>query len=166
MLSSVWVHLESFFLQESRCEMGRTGAINAKVSAMKLRWNFFATNAPHPPHWTLNSCFVVFCSVWMHLGPFCYCMKLGAKWANLVQLMQKFVPRSRVGIFRTNTLDPSHWTLNSCFVAFQIVWVHWGPFRNCRKLGANWPKLVQLMRMFVPRSRIESFGSEHTRSSP
>jgi hypothetical protein len=46
------------------------------------------------------SCFVVFLSVWVHLGPFRYCMKHGAKWAELVQLMQKFVPRSRVGIFR------------------------------------------------------------------
>ena len=28
-------------------------------------------------------------------------MKLDAKWAELVQLMQKFMPRSRVQIFRT-----------------------------------------------------------------
>ena len=27
-------------------------------------------------------------------------MKLGAKWGELVQLVQKFVPRSHVGIFR------------------------------------------------------------------
>jgi len=26
-------------------------------------------------------------------------MKLGAKWGELVQLMQKFVPRSHIGIF-------------------------------------------------------------------
>jgi len=36
----------------------------------------------------------------VHLGLFRYYMKLGAKWAELVQLMQKFVPRSWVGSFR------------------------------------------------------------------
>ena len=52
----------------------------------------FATNAPDPHHWTLNSCFGAFLSVQVHFGPFRYCTKLGAKWANLVQLKQKFVP--------------------------------------------------------------------------
>jgi hypothetical protein len=53
----------------------------------------------------------VFLYVWVHLESFHYCTKLGAKWAKLVQLMQKFVPRSRVGIFhnvcsRSTQLDP------------------------------------------------------------
>ena len=39
-------------------------------------------------------------NVWVHLGQFRYCTKLGAKWAELVQSMQKFMPRSRVGTFR------------------------------------------------------------------
>ena len=55
---------------------------------------------PDPHNWTLNSCFSVFRNVWVHLGQFRYCTKLGAKWAELVQLMQKFMPRSRVGTFR------------------------------------------------------------------
>ena len=38
--------------------------------------------------------------VWLHLGLFHYCMELGAKRAELVQLMQKFMPRSGIGIFR------------------------------------------------------------------
>ena len=59
----------------------------------------FAMNAPDPPHWTLHSSFVVFGSVWVRLGPFRYRMKLSAKWAELVQLMQKFMPRSRVRIY-------------------------------------------------------------------
>ena len=58
---------------------------------------FFATNALDPPHWTLNSCFVVFPTIWVHLGSFGCLTKLGAKRAELVQ---KFVPRSRVRIFR------------------------------------------------------------------
>ena len=36
----------------------------------RSRIGIFTTNAPNPPHWTLNSCFGVFCTIWMHLGPF------------------------------------------------------------------------------------------------
>jgi len=36
----------------------------------------------------------------VHLGLFCYGSKLSAKWAELVQLMQKFVPQSCVRSFR------------------------------------------------------------------
>ena len=75
----------------------------------RSRTEFFATSAPDPPHWTLNSCFVAFPTIWVHLGPFGCLTKLGAKRAELVQ---NFVPRSRVGIFATNTPDPSQWTLN------------------------------------------------------
>ena len=48
---------------------------------------FFATNAPDPLHWTLNLCVDVFHSVAVHFGLFRYCRKLGAKRAELVQLM-------------------------------------------------------------------------------
>ena len=78
---------------ETRCQTGRT---SAKVCAKKSRRNFFATNAPDPPHWTLNSRFGVF---WYNLGAFGIVWlpyELGAKRAELVQ---KFVPRSCVGIF-------------------------------------------------------------------
>ena len=86
--------------------------------------------------WCVSYCLV-------HLGQFRYCMKLGAKRAELVQLMQKFVPRSRVGIFTTNTPNPPHWTLNSSFVAFLSVWVHLGLFCFGSKLSAKWTELVQ-----------------------
>ena len=47
---------------------------------------------------------------WVHLDPFNYRFKLDEKWAELVQLIQKFVPWSRVGIgrnerTRSNLLD-------------------------------------------------------------
>ena len=74
----------------------------------------------------LMFCFVLFLSVWGHLEPFCYCMKLAAKRAKLVQLMQKFVPWCLVRIFATNAPDPHQWSLNSCFVAFLSVRVHFG----------------------------------------
>ena len=40
---------------------------------------------------------LTFCTNWMHSGPFGCLTKLGAKWSELVQ---KFVKRSRIGIFR------------------------------------------------------------------
>ena len=51
------------------------------------------------------------CSIWVHLGLFRNCMKLGSKRGELVQLMQKFVPRSDFGIFcngqsQSTQLDP------------------------------------------------------------
>ena len=57
---------------------------------------FFATNAHDPPHWTLKWRFGAFRTIWVHLGPFGCLTKLEAKQTELVQ---KFVPRSRVGIF-------------------------------------------------------------------
>ena len=56
-------------------------------------------------------CLVRFRSVWVHLSMFRYYMKLGAERVELVQLMDKFVPLSRIGIYRkertrSTTLDP------------------------------------------------------------
>ena len=83
---------------ETRCKPGWNGAINVKVCATKLCRNFSQRTLHIHPHCTLNSCFGMFRTVWMHLGLFCCLAKLGAKRAEMVQLMQKFVPRSRVGI--------------------------------------------------------------------
>src|SRR6185437_7366040 len=41
-----------------------------KSSCHEVTSEFFATNAPDPPHWTLNSWFGVFRTIWVHLGPF------------------------------------------------------------------------------------------------
>ena len=72
---------------------------------------FLTIDTPDPPHWNLNSCIAAFCSIWVHFGLFYYCMKLDARRAELEQLMQKVVPRSRIGIFcseptRSTPLDP------------------------------------------------------------
>src|SRR6185312_14098031 len=56
-----------------------------------------------------------------------------------------------------------HWSLNSCFGEFRTIWVHLGPFGCLTKLGAKRAKLVQY---FMPRSRIEIFCNESTRSTP
>ena len=87
-------------------------------------------------------------------------MKFGAKRAELVQ---KFVPRSRVGIFRnertrTTPLDPKQ-----TFLCVYTIWVHSGPFGCPTKLGA---KRAELVQKFVPRSRVVIFHNECTRSNP
>ena len=107
---------------ETRCKTGRT---SAKFRATKSRRKFFATNAPDPPLWTLNYHFGAFRTIWVHSGPFGCFTKLGAK---LAELVQKFVPRSRVGIFcyectRSTPLDPKlmFWCVSYCLGAFGTV---------------------------------------------
>ena len=121
---------------------------------------FFATKAPDPPHWTLNSCFGAFPTVWVHLGPLGCLTKLGAKRAKL---MQKFVPRSRIGIFRYESTRSTPLEPISCFAAFHTVWVHLRPFGCLTKLGA---KHFELLQKFVPRRRVRVFRDEHTLSTP
>ena len=129
------------------------------------RIGIFKIDTPDPPHWNLNSCIGAFCSIWVHFGLFCYCVKLGAKQAELEQLMQKFAPRIRIGFFAANPPDPPHCTLNSCFGAFHSVWVHFGLFRYSMKVDAMRAGMVELMHKFVPWSRVRSFQNERTRST-
>ena len=97
----------------------------------------------------------------MHSGPFGCHTKLGAKRAELVQ---KFVRRGRVGVFndertRSTPLDPNlmFWCVSYHLGAFGTVWL---PYEI---LGA---KRAELVQNFVPRSRIELFRNERTRSTP
>ena len=122
-------------------------------------------NTPDLHHWTQNSCFGEFL---FRLGAFRTVSLLREtrwKWANLVQLMQKFMPRSRVRIFHYDAPDPHHWTLNSCFGVFLSVWVHLEPFCYYTKLAAKRAKLVQLMQKFVPRCLVRIFCNEHSWST-
>ena len=61
------------------------------------RVGIFRIERTRSTHWTLNSCFGELRTIWVHLGTFGCLTKLGEKRAELVQ---KFVPRSRVGVFR------------------------------------------------------------------
>ena len=75
---------------------------------------------------------------------FHYYTDLGAKWVELVQLMDKFVPLSHIGFFRnertrSTPLDPK--------LMFWCVFVVVGCI--CQ-LGAKRVELVQLMHKFVP----------------
>ena len=134
-----------------------------KVLTKKSR---FSTNAPNPPHWTLNSCFGALHNVWVHFGSFRNYLKLDVKQDELVQLMRKFLPRCHVRIFSTNAPNLPHWTLNSCFSALHSVWMYLGSFRHCMKLDAKQGELVQLKQKFMPRSRVGIFHNERTQSAP
>ena len=88
--------------------------------------------------------FGVFHTIWMHLGPFGCLTKLSAKRAEVVE---KFVPRSRVIIFRNEHTELTPWDLNSCFGAFCNIWVHLVLFGCLTKLGA---KRAEVVQKFVP----------------
>jgi len=81
----------------------------------------------------------------VHLAMFRFYTKLGAKRVELVQLMQSSCHEVASEFFATNTPDPPHWTLNSCFGASRSVWVHLAMFHYYTKLGAKRVELVQLM---------------------
>ena len=173
---TIWVHFGTVWLPyETRCKTGRT---SAKVRAAKSSRIFFAMNAPNPPHWTLNSCFVAFCTVLVHLRPFGCLTNLRAKRCRVgifdnertrsnpldPKLMfccvsyylgafgTVWLPyetqcktgrtsekvgatKSRRNFFATNAPDRPHWTLNSCFVAFRIIWDRLVALQNWCKMG-------------------------------
>ena len=71
---------------KTQCKTGRTGA---KVRATESRHKFSHQTHPIVPIGVLNSYFGAFHTIWVHLVPFGYHTKLGAKWAEVVQ---NFVP--------------------------------------------------------------------------
>ena len=96
----------------------------------------------------------------MHLGPFGCLTNLGAKRAELVQ---KFVPRSRVGIFcsertQSTPLDAklTFWCVSYYLGAFGTVWLRYET--RC--------KIGRIVQKFVPRSRVGTFRNELTRLTP
>ena len=119
---------------ETRCKTGRA---SAKVRATKSRRNFSkkrTQSSPLDPNW----CFGAFRSIWVHSGPFGCLTKLGAKRAELVQ---KFVPRSRVRIFcnelsRSTPLDHklTVWCDSYYLDAFGTVWL---PYKTSAKVRAR-----------------------------
>ena len=89
---------------ETRWKTGRT----SEVHATKLRRNFSQRTHPIHSNGPKTDVLVRFSYHLVHSAPFSCLTKLGAKWAELVQM---FVPRSRVRIFhnkrtRSTPLDP------------------------------------------------------------
>ena len=114
----------------------------SKSSSHKVAIEFFAINPPNPRHLILNSCYGAFHSVWGHLGTFCYDSKLGAKLAELVQLMQNSCHKVASDVFTTNAIDPPPLDPKRCFVLFRSVWRHFGPFRCFTILGSTRAELL------------------------
>ena len=110
-------------------------------SRVRIFRNERTRSTPFVPKLTIGA----FRTIWAHLGPFGCLTKLVAKQAELVQ---KFVPRSRVGIFynerpRSTPLDPKL----TFWCVFHTIWVHSGLFGCLTKLGA---KRAELVQMFDP----------------
>ena len=138
----------------------QNGPTWCKSPCHEVASEFFATNAPDPLHFTLNSCFGVFCTIWMHLGPFGCLTKLSAKRAELVQ---KFVPRSHVVIFRnkhTRLTPLGHklmfWCVSYYLGAFGTIWL---PYKTRRKTGRSGTKVCAM-------KSCRNFSQQTTRSTP
>ena len=128
-------------------------------SCHKVTSDFFAMNTPDPPHWTLNSCFSVFHTIWMYLEPFgCLqnSVQNGPKWCKSSghEVMSEF--------FANNTPDPPYWPLPHVSVRFVLFGCIWDSLL-CYNTQFQMGKLVQ---KFVPRSRVGIFRNERTRSTP
>ena len=96
----------------------------------------------------------------MHSGLFDCLTKLGAQWAEVVQ---NFVPRSRIGIFRnertrSTLLDPklTFWCVSYYIVAFGTVWL---PYETRCKMG-------QTSAIVRATKSVGFFRNERTRSTP
>ena len=136
----------------------QNGRASAKVRATMSRRNFLQRMNPTP----LDPKLTFWCVLYYLLAsrPFGCLTKLGAKRPELVQ---NFVPRSRVGIIRNECTRSTPLDPKLTFGAFRTIWVHSGPFGCLPKLGA---KRAELVQKFVPRSRVVIFHNERTRSAP
>src|SRR6185295_8309418 len=84
----------------------------------------------------------IFHTIWVHSGPFGCLTKLGAKRAELLQMI---VPRSRVRIFRDErTRSTPLDTKMTFWCVFHTIWVHSGLFGCLSKIGAKRAKLLQM----------------------
>ena len=133
MFRTVWVHSGPF-----GC-LTKLGAKRAKLvqkfvpqSRLGIFHNERTRSAPSAPK--LMFWFVSY--HWVHSGPFGCLTKFGAKRA---ELMQKFVPRSRVRIFRNERTrstpsDPkvTFWCISYVLGAFGTVWL---PYETRCKTG-------------------------------
>ena len=96
----------------------------------------------------------------MHSGPFGCLTKLGAKWAELVQ---KFVPRSHVGIFRNERTRSTPLDRKLMFWCVSYYLGAFGTVSMPYETRCKWAELVQKI---VPRSRIGIFHNKRTQSTP
>ena len=120
---------------ETRWKTGRT---SAKVRATKSHRTFRNERTRSTP---LDTILTFWCirTIWVHSGLFSCLTKLGAKQAELVQ---KFVPRSGVGIFRNECTRSTPLDPKLTFWCIRTIWVLPGPFGCLTKLGVKRAELV------------------------
>src|SRR6185312_9360247 len=82
--------------------------------------------------------------------------------AKRAEQVQKFVPRSRVIIFRNESSRSTPLDTKLMFWCVLYYLVHLGPFGCLTELGA---KRAELVQKFVPRSRDVITHNDHTRST-
>src|SRR6185437_1181729 len=101
---------------KTRCKTGRD---SAKSLCHEVALEFFATKATDPPHWTLNSCFGAFDTIWVHLELLGCLTKVGARW---VELVLKLVPRNCVRIVRNECTQSTQLVPKPmfCCVSYQL----------------------------------------------
>jgi len=104
---------------------GKTGR-TCKSSCHEVASEFFVTNPPNPLHWSLNLCFGVFRTIWVYLRPFGCLTKLRAKRSELVQ---KFMPRIRVGFLCNESTRSTPWDLK---LLLWCISYHLDPFGTIR----------------------------------
>ena len=132
MFRTIWVHLGPFLPYNTQCQTGQLVQKFVPQSRIGIFHNERNRSTPLDSK-LFFSCFLYY------LGAFGTVCCLPILCAKRIKLVQKFVPRSRVGIFYTNAPNPSHWTLNYCFGAFRTIWVHSGRLVALRNSVQNEP---------------------------
>ena len=133
----IWVHLGQFVALRHSIQNGPNWC---KSSFHEVASEFITANAPDPPHWTLNSCFCVFRTIWMYLEPFgCLqnSVQNGPKWckSSCHEVVSEF--------FATNAPDPPYWPfplVSVCFVLFGCIWDSLLHYNTQFKTGQTWCK--------------------------
>ena len=115
----------------------RNGTNWCKSSCHEVAPEFFATKAPDPPIGPYTDVFFAFRTIWVHLGQFGRITKLGAKRAELVQ---KFVPRSRVRLFYNECTQSTPFDSK---LVFWCVSYHLGAFGTVSLPYETWCKTGQ-----------------------
>ena len=155
---TIWVYSVPFWcltkLGAKRDELVQNSSCHEVAS------EFFSSNTTDPPHWTQTWHFGAFHTIRVHSGPFGCLTKLVSKRDELVQ---KFVPRTYVGIFRNERTRSTSLDPKLMFWCVSYHWVHSWPFGCLTKLGG---KRAEIVQEFVPRSRIGIFRNERTWSTP
>ena len=117
---------------ETRWKTGRTSAKVISRNRVGIFPNERTRSTPLDPKLTF---WCIFHTIWVHSGPFGCLTKLGAKRAELVQI---FVPRIRVRIFRNERTRSTALDFKLTFLhvlyylgAFGTVWLPFGT--RCKK---------------------------------